>query len=160
SRRGAVTPQPQSRGADAPRTWPGRPPRGGGPAAPRLPRRSTGQLGGRADGRLAGGFASRRRAALSCAVHRHSKGLQLVSRREATVDRRTFVKQATLGAAGAGTLGALGACGNAGTASGEAEAGQVTVSGPQVTWRVASSFPRGLDAIYGAAEALAQRVSA
>src|SRR5690606_15374970 len=68
-------------------------------------------------------------------------------------------KQATLGAAGAGTLGALGACGNAGTASGEAEAGQVTVSGPQVTWRVASSFPRGLDVIYGAAEALAQRVS-
>src|SRR5690606_12406254 len=77
----------------------------------------------------------------------------------ATVDRRTFVKQATLGAAGAGTLGALGACGNAGTSGGAAAAGEVTVSGPQVTWRVASSFPRGLDVIYGAAEALAQRVS-
>jgi len=74
------------------------------------------------------------------------------------VDRRTFVKQAALGAAGAGTLGALSACGSAGTAGEEAAAGQVAVSGPEVTWRVASSFPRGLDIIYGSAEALAQRV--
>ena len=74
------------------------------------------------------------------------------------MDRRTFVKQAALGAAGAGTLGALRHCGSAGTAGEEAAAGQVAVSGPEVTWRVASSFPRGLDIIHGSAEALAQRV--
>src|SRR5690606_15467564 len=78
--------------------------------------------------------------------------------RRGDVDRRAFVKQAALGAAGAGALGALGACGNAGTAGGGAEAGQVTVDGPEITWRVASSFPRSLDIIFGAAEALAQRV--
>src|SRR5690606_37754010 len=96
-----------------------------------------------------------RRVMLRRPSHRQTR---LVSRRGATVDRRAFVKQAALGAAGAGTLGALGACGSAGTAGGEA--GQGMVTGPQVTWRVASGFPRGLDIIYGSAEALAQRVSA
>jgi len=70
------------------------------------------------------------------------------------MDRRGFVKRTALGAAGAGLLGA---CGNTGAVGGEA--GGEGVAGPEITWRVASSFPRGLDIIYGSAETLAQRVS-
>lgn len=65
--------------------------------------------------------------------------------------RRDFAKKAMLGAvAAAGTA----ACGGA-------DAGAPAVqTGRRVTWRLASSFPRGLDTIYGAAEDLARRVAA
>ncbi len=67
--------------------------------------------------------------------------------------RRDFVKKLSVGAAG----GALAACapGEDGAGSGEA-----AVAGPRVTWRLASSFPRNLDLLHGAAERFAERVGA
>lgn len=68
------------------------------------------------------------------------------------LDRRSFVKAAVIGAAGAGALTACGA--------GSVDAaGDAVAEGPEVTWRMASSFPRSLDIIFGAAESFAQRVS-
>jgi TRAP-type mannitol/chloroaromatic compound transport system substrate-binding protein len=68
-----------------------------------------------------------------------------------TLDRRHFLRQAALGAAG---TGALAGCGGAGPEA----AGGEQASGPRVTWRLASSFPRSLDIIFGSAEHLAKRV--
>src|SRR5690606_21238247 len=82
------------------------------------------------------GFAATRRGL-------DSTGGRMVER----MARRGFVKRTALGAAGAGLLGA---CGNTGAVGGEA--GGEGVAGPEITWRVASSFPRGLDIIYGSAE--------
>ncbi|NNE47215.1 MAG: TRAP transporter substrate-binding protein, partial [Rhodothermales bacterium] len=66
--------------------------------------------------------------------------------------RRSFVARGLIGAAGAGTV--LASC------------GQPSVDGvpavqtrKSVTWRLASSFSRSLDTIYGASEVLAERVS-
>ena len=56
--------------------------------------------------------------------------------------------------AGAATLAG---CSGSPSASGEAPA---ISTGKKVRWRVASSFPRSLDTIYGGAEVLAERVSA
>lgn len=67
-----------------------------------------------------------------------------------SIERRTFLK--TLGATAAGT--ALTACGPSGDAGSAAGA-----SSPRVNWRLASSFPRSLDIIFGSAEHLAERVS-
>lgn len=69
-----------------------------------------------------------------------------------TMERRSFLKTTAAGLAG---TGAMAACG--GAAESGASAGAV-VTGPSVTWRLASSFPRSLDVIYGAAEHLAERV--
>lgn len=69
-----------------------------------------------------------------------------------TMERRAFLKSAALGVAG---TGAVAACG--GSAAGPATAGEV-FTGPEVTWRLASSFPRSLDVIFGAAERFATRV--
>jgi TRAP-type mannitol/chloroaromatic compound transport system substrate-binding protein len=69
-----------------------------------------------------------------------------------TIDRRSFVKSAALGVAGTGTLSACGGAGP-GTASDDD-----VVVGPNVSWRLASSFPRSLDVIFGSAEHFAQRV--
>ncbi len=70
-----------------------------------------------------------------------------------TMERRAFLKSTALGLAGTGTLAA---CGGAGPgASDDSE----VVTGPSVTWRLASSFPRSLDVIYGSAEHFAERVS-
>ena len=68
------------------------------------------------------------------------------------MERRKFVKKAALGVAAGGVLAGCG--GEA--ASGGAPAVQ---TGARVTWRLASSFPRSLDTIYGAAEVLADRVA-
>ncbi len=78
--------------------------------------------------------------------------------------RRAFLAKAAgaaAGAAGVGLAGSAVACGADGQAQGGAASGDAAgmVSGPRVTWRVASSFPRGLDILYGGAEVLAQRVS-
>lgn len=71
-----------------------------------------------------------------------------------TMERRKFLRAAALGTAGAGILNA---CGGSGVSEGGSDEG--IYSGPEVTWRLASSFPRGLDIIYGAAEHLAARVA-
>ncbi len=65
--------------------------------------------------------------------------------------RRKFLKRG-LAAAGAG---AVAACGGGG-----GERGPAVHTRQSVTWRLASSFPRSLDTIYGAAEVLAERVEA
>ncbi|MGE0441134.1 MAG: TRAP transporter substrate-binding protein [Gemmatimonadales bacterium] len=69
------------------------------------------------------------------------------------MERRKFLKTA----AGAGG-GLLAACGGGSTsaAAGGATGGG---SGPRLSWRLASSFPRSLDIIFGSAERLAARVS-
>jgi TRAP-type mannitol/chloroaromatic compound transport system substrate-binding protein len=72
-----------------------------------------------------------------------------------SMKRRDFLKKATAGATGAA---ALTACGGADPAAGGAAAG--TASGPEVNWRLATSFPRSLDLIHGAGDRVAERVSA
>jgi len=67
------------------------------------------------------------------------------------MDRRSFVKKAVLGA----TAGAAVAC-----APKEGAAGPAVHTRQEVQWRLASSFPRGLDTIFGAAELMASRVEA
>jgi len=66
-----------------------------------------------------------------------------------TVNRRDFLHKSVLGATAATVLSGCGP----GTESAEGPAVQTR---PRVNWRLASSFPRGLDAIYGAAEVLAE----
>ncbi|MBW3572922.1 MAG: TRAP transporter substrate-binding protein [Gemmatimonadetes bacterium] len=67
--------------------------------------------------------------------------------------RREFAKKAVLGAL---ATGGVAACGPGG---GDAGAPAVQ-TGRRVMWRLASSFPRGLDTIFGAADTLSERVSA
>lgn len=67
------------------------------------------------------------------------------------IERRKFLK--TLGASAGGA--ALVGCGTGG--AGDAAAGGA--EGQRVTWRLASSFPRSLDIIFGSAEVFAERVS-
>ena len=69
--------------------------------------------------------------------------------------RRKFLKNGVLGAAAA--TGFVSACG--GDAGDESGAPAVHTQ-QRIRWRLASSFPRSLDTIYGAAEVLANRVSA
>jgi TRAP-type mannitol/chloroaromatic compound transport system substrate-binding protein len=70
--------------------------------------------------------------------------------------RREFVHKAFGTAAGAATLAALSGCRGEGNEDG---AGGPSVStGKKVRWRLASSFPRGLDTIFGAADILARRI--
>jgi len=70
----------------------------------------------------------------------------------ATMKRREFLGKAALATAGAG---AVAACGGSSETEGGAPA---VVTRPRLNWRLASSFPRGLDTIYGGAEVLAARV--
>lgn len=65
--------------------------------------------------------------------------------------RREFTRTAVVGAA----AGVLSACG--GESGGEGPAVQTR---RRVMWRLASSFPRGLDTIFGAADTLSARVAA
>ena len=67
------------------------------------------------------------------------------------MERRKFIAQVGAGAA----LGMTAACGSSQTALEGAPAVQTA---PRVNWRLASSFPRSLDTIYGGAETLANRV--
>ena len=70
----------------------------------------------------------------------------------AKLRRRDFLGKAALATAGAG---AVAACG--GPAAGP-DGAPAVVTKPRLNWRLASSFPRGLDTIYGGAEVLAERV--
>jgi TRAP-type mannitol/chloroaromatic compound transport system substrate-binding protein len=71
--------------------------------------------------------------------------------------RREFLESALLGAAGATLAGCEGPQPRAPEASG---AGPAVHTGKKVMWRLASSFPRSLDTIYGGAEVLSERVAA
>jgi TRAP-type mannitol/chloroaromatic compound transport system substrate-binding protein len=71
------------------------------------------------------------------------------------MERRDFTKKALLGAAGAGLLTG---CGN--EESSASEGAPNVQPNKQVRWRLASSFSRSLDTIYGAAEVLAERLKA
>ncbi len=73
-----------------------------------------------------------------------------------TIRRRDFLRKA---AAGAASLGALGAC-EPGDGAGAPAEESTTASGPRVNWRLATSFPRSLDILHGAAQRIADRVSA
>ena len=66
------------------------------------------------------------------------------------VDRRAF-----LGTAGVAAAGAIAGCG-----APDAGGGPAVITQPNVMWRVASSFPRSLEALFGSAERLAERVAA
>jgi TRAP-type mannitol/chloroaromatic compound transport system substrate-binding protein len=68
------------------------------------------------------------------------------------VDRRTFLGKAAVGAAGVAAAGA--AC------AGPGETGPNVNTRPNVQWRLASTFPRMLDALYGSSERLAQKLEA
>lgn len=65
--------------------------------------------------------------------------------------RRRFIRSAALGAA-AGTV--LGGC-----AGNQTDAPAVQTGFPSLRWRLASSFSRSLDTIYGAADVMSNRVS-
>ncbi len=66
--------------------------------------------------------------------------------------RRTFLHKATWGLAGTPLLSA---CSSEESSTARAPAVQTQ---PNIRWRLVSSFPRGLDTIYGAAEVLSERV--
>ena len=70
------------------------------------------------------------------------------------VARRNFLGKAAVGLAGAGLAGACG-----GTDGGDDEGAPAVQTRPTVQWRLASSFPRGLDTIWGSAEMLAEVTS-
>ena len=70
------------------------------------------------------------------------------------LNRRDFVRKAGLGAAGTGVLAS---CGSADTQSTAVEG---EISGPRVSWRMATSFPPSLDILHGAALVVAARVEA
>lgn len=70
------------------------------------------------------------------------------------MDRRDFLRNTVTGAA---AVGLAGACTGSGSGAGS---GPAVHTGQKVRWRLASSFPRSLDTIYGAAEVLAERVLA
>lgn len=62
------------------------------------------------------------------------------------LDRRSFLTRASVGGAAAAATGLL-------------AAPAIAQEAPQVNWRLASSFPKSLDTIYGGAEEMAQRLS-
>ena len=70
------------------------------------------------------------------------------------LNRRDFVRKAGLGAAGTGVLAG---CGGTETQDGN---GDGVVSGPRVSWRMATSFPTSVEILHGAAVLVADRVAA
>jgi len=73
--------------------------------------------------------------------------------------RRDFLGKVIVGAASATIAGATVACGE-GDGDDASKGAPAVVTKKKVTWRLASSFPRSLDTIFGAAEVLAERVTA
>jgi len=61
------------------------------------------------------------------------------------MERRSFIRTATAGAL-AGSLGSI-------------AAPSLAQSQPTISWRLASSFPRSLDTIFGASDTLTKRVA-
>ncbi len=64
--------------------------------------------------------------------------------------RREFLQKAAIGAAAAGVVSG---CGN------REAAGPAVITQPRVSWRLASSYPRSLDTLFGAIEFFAERIS-
>ncbi|OAP42697.1 ABC transporter substrate-binding protein [Sinorhizobium glycinis] len=62
------------------------------------------------------------------------------------MDRRSFIKNASLGGLGAAAASAL-------------ASPAIAQSNPKISWRLTSSFPKGLDTIYGGAEVFAKHIS-
>ncbi len=62
------------------------------------------------------------------------------------MDRRSFIKRAGLGGVGAAAATTL-------------AAPAIAQSSPKINWRLASSFPKSLDTIYGGADVLSKYVS-
>jgi len=71
------------------------------------------------------------------------------------MQRRSFLKKAGAGLAGGAAVATMAACGKQESPKAPAVIG----SNPSIQWRLASSFPKALDTIYGAAEILSKRVS-
>jgi TRAP-type mannitol/chloroaromatic compound transport system substrate-binding protein len=71
-----------------------------------------------------------------------------------SIRRRDFIRKAAVGTAG---VGALAACGDGG--GGAVPGEENSVQGPQVSWRLATSFPPSLDILHGSAERMAERIS-
>jgi TRAP-type mannitol/chloroaromatic compound transport system substrate-binding protein len=71
------------------------------------------------------------------------------------IHRRDFLKKTAASAVGAG---ALGACGSDEAASATPQEGSV-FSGPEVEWRVASSYTPNLDILHGSLQRIAERVA-
>jgi TRAP-type mannitol/chloroaromatic compound transport system substrate-binding protein len=69
------------------------------------------------------------------------------------MERRDFAKKAALGVIGAGVLAGCG------EGPGARRRSAAVHTRPRVAWRLASSFPRGLDTIYGASETLSTRLA-
>lgn len=76
-------------------------------------------------------------------------------------DRRRLLRGAATGLAGfgVGAIAGLGGCGST-TPSAEEGGAPAVITNKKVRWRLASSFPRSLDTIFGGAEVLAERVKA
>ena len=74
-----------------------------------------------------------------------------------TPSRRAFLSHAASGAAGAGLLAA---CGADSDSDDTLEGAPAVQTAERIRWRCASSFPRGLDAIYGSAERIGEITSA
>ena len=72
------------------------------------------------------------------------------------IERREFLRTAGVTAVGAG---ALSACGSEGASTASAQSGGV-ISGPEIEWRLASSFVPSLDISHGAPLRVAERISA
>jgi TRAP-type mannitol/chloroaromatic compound transport system substrate-binding protein len=70
------------------------------------------------------------------------------------IPRRKFIHKATAGAVGAG---AIAACGSSDSGPAAAQAAGA-FAGPEVTWRVATSYPENLDIIHGTAVRIGERV--
>ena len=86
-------------------------------------------------------------------AHNASQSID-IHRADMSIKRREFLKKAGAGAAG---VAALSSCGGGG--SGETqESGGAGISGPRVSWRLATSFPESLDILHGAGVRVARRV--
>jgi TRAP-type mannitol/chloroaromatic compound transport system substrate-binding protein len=70
-------------------------------------------------------------------------------------ERRDFLRKAAVGAAGAGILAG---CGDGGAAGG-ASVAEAAVQGPEINWRMATSYPPSLDILNGTADRMAEKIS-
>ncbi|NOY27155.1 MAG: TRAP transporter substrate-binding protein [Oligoflexia bacterium] len=78
-----------------------------------------------------------------------------------SVDRRDFLRSSLLGGAALGLAGCQGPQPSQPAADAATQgSGPAVQTGKTIQWRLASSFPRSLDTIFGAAQVLSQRVEA
>jgi TRAP-type mannitol/chloroaromatic compound transport system substrate-binding protein len=75
-----------------------------------------------------------------------------------SIGRRTFLTNGSAGLVGAAGTAALGSCGDGSAGSPDA-AREGAGEAPEITWRLATSFPPSLDILHGGAERLAERIA-